>query len=376
MLFKFLIALLVSQFLSPSSALAGTVANCPPEPETNVPIASGDIYEGTKCTLNTPGDSDTFVFKANSGDTYHLATAINSGSEDICLTLYGPNLKEIAYQCTNFNWPYYQYSAGIDQKLSATGTYTMEVSERSAGAVNYAVSLERLNPFPPNEKEVGLDTDVTGNIVALTDSNAFIFTGATTGLYEVSATLPGNTSHDLCMTLYAPDGSLVESSALQNGTINPSCTNFNWPYYKYTVDIQFIPPKNGTYMAFLMEAGNHGTAIYNLEVSCLAGTCPKTPPLPCTLDNTATYNATSSTLAMQFTVGTKAAATWNAWLTSQNKMALQFSVPQPITNPPVVITKNITKLSKNGQVGVLSTLTTPTQGVVCSSWNLINTGTP
>jgi len=96
---------------------------------------------------------------------------------------------------------------------------------------------------------------------------------------------------------------------------------------------------------------------------------------PCTLKDTVKYNATSSTLTMNFTVGNTSAATWSAWLTDQNTITELFSVPQPITTPPMAITKTAS-LTKEGKVGVLSTLTTPTQGIICSSFVTVNTGTP
>jgi hypothetical protein len=97
----------------------------------------------------------------------------------------------------------------------------------------------------------------------------------------------------------------------------------------------------------------------------------------CTLDDTATYDATSSTLTMKFAINTFAASTWNAWLTYQNTIEQLFSVSQPMTkNPPETITKTYTDLPKEGEVGVLSTLTTPTHGIVCSSWVQVDTGTP
>jgi hypothetical protein len=56
-------------------------------------------------------------------------------------------------------------------------------------------------------------------------------------------------------------------------------------------------------------------------------------------------------------------------------METLFSVSQPITNPPKFITKILAGLPKEGIVGVLSTLSTPTKGIACSSWVQINTGT-
>ncbi|MFZ0889898.1 MAG: hypothetical protein WA005_15740 [Candidatus Binataceae bacterium] len=102
------------------------------------------------------------------------------------------------------------------------------------------------------------------------------------------------------------------------------------------------------------------------------------PPPSCTLEDTVTYGATSRILTMKFTIGNTiySAATWNAWLTYQHTIKSLFSVSQPITNPPKAITKTYTDLPEEGEVGVLSTLTTPTEGIVCSSWEQTNTGTP
>jgi hypothetical protein len=96
---------------------------------------------------------------------------------------------------------------------------------------------------------------------------------------------------------------------------------------------------------------------------------------PCTLTDSLSYNTSSKTLTMKFTVGNIVATTWNLWLTDQNSITNLFTTSQPITNPPVSVTKTTT-LSPEGSVGVLSTLTTATNGIYCSSYVQINTGTP
>jgi hypothetical protein len=95
----------------------------------------------------------------------------------------------------------------------------------------------------------------------------------------------------------------------------------------------------------------------------------------CTLQDTLSYNSSSGTLTTKFLIGNPTAVTWNAWLTYQNTIQQLFSVSQPITNVPKTVTQT-TNLSPEGTVGVLSTLTTSTQGIVCSSWAQTNTGAP
>jgi hypothetical protein len=356
-------AVLFGLLLIPRAALA-QVNNCPPEPASNVPLADGGIFTGANCTLLTDGDVDSFVFNGTSGDTYQLAVAINGAAQygpNFCLTLYDTSAKQIFSGCSDTAT--LAFSVVTDQTVTATGRYTIDVTEPSTGKLNYAVSLERLYPFPPNAQHVTLATVVAGDITPLTDSNAFTFgvaTTGTTGTYQVTATLPSvQYENNLCMTVYSPDGASAGSGCTDSATLS----------FKIQIDLK--QPQAGTYMAFLTEAGNDGTATYNLEVSCLVGSCKLVPS--CTLADTLSY--TSGTLSMNFTVENSYATTWNAWLIYQNTMVPLFSVPQPITPSPTPYPKTAA-LGSEGNVGVLSTLTTPTNGITCSSWAQIQTGAP
>jgi len=120
----------------------------------------------------------------------------------------------------------------------------------------------------------------------------------------------------------------------------------------------------------VFAGGNDGTVDYNLEVSCYLGTCQTKPP-KCELTDTLSYS--SGTLTMDFEVGTPVAVTWNGWLTVGNKMTSVFSQGLPITEPPTK--EQVTQtLSPSGVVGVLSTFTTTKNGITCSNWATINTG--
>jgi hypothetical protein len=445
--------LLIPMFLlAPQAALAQPhLANCPTEPQQNYPIASGDTFSGSNCILNTPGDVDSFVFSANAGDTYEVVLGYQGGGTNVCLALYDPNSKNIIPQtCTNGN------GIAPGKTLVTTGKYTIVVTEPAGGvqAVDaYALSLERINPFPSDAQTIALSKPVSGVIGAPTEQNVFTFNASTTGAYQAAITYTGGPVN-VCMSLYFP------------GTTSPNvsgCTNGN------TYAFQFTPPKDDNYMLLVNGAGNDATASYNLEVTCVLGSCPNKEPTtttltsspnpsadgqavtftavvssgegappdgetasfmsgktvlgtgtlsngtatfsdakltpgattsvtavypgdanflgstsntvkqvvsgPCTLTDSLSYSASSKTLTMKFTVGNTVATTWNIWLTDQNTMDELFSASQPITTPPVSITKT-TPLSAEGKVGVLSTLTTPTNGIVCSSWVQINTPTP
>jgi len=350
-----LTALFFGLVLVPQAALAQAhVADCPSEPQTGVAIASGDTYVGANCILYTPGDIDGYTFSGKVGDTWQFVLGYQGGPTNVCLTVYDPNFAIIIPQtCTNSD------GIVILKTLVTAGSYSIDVTEPtgSGQAVDaYAMSLERINPTPPDAQTIKLSTVVDGSI-APTEQNAFTFSGSTTGNYQVTLTYTGG-AINACVYLYAP-GSIVA-----NGS--SGCTNSN----SYTFD--FTPSQNGTYMLLINGQGNDASDTYNLEVTCLNNGCQPISP-PCTMKDAATY--ASGTLTMNFTVGNNVATTWNIWLSSQNTITTLYSAAQPKTVPPVNITKTAS-VSPAGEVGILSTLTTPTKGIFCSSYVQVNTGTP
>jgi hypothetical protein len=361
---KFLLHLtpvLFGLLLIPRAALAGT-ADCPTEPAANVPIVSGDVFAGANCVLSTPGDVDSFRFSANNGDTYQLVAATPGAvyPQNICLQLYNPSATVIFSGCSNTSGGV--ESVATDQKLTATGLYTMVVTEAVSGTLDYGVSLERLHPVPPDAQELTLGKAVAGQIT-LADTPAFTFEGLTTGTYRVSATMTSGTYPvNVCFVAYSPEGT----------TAGSGCTNSSGGVL--SIQTSFMPAQDGAFLVLVFEEGYNLSTDYTMTVSCLTGNCGSGFP-PCTLKDTLTYDATTSTLTMNFTTGNSFKATWNAWLTSQNSLVPVFSVSQPITVPPAAVTKTTT-LSPEGNVGVLSTLTYPTVGVTCSSWALAETGAP
>ena len=129
-------------FVTPAALAQGQ--DCPPEPASNTPIDDGEVFAGPNCTLQSPGDVDSFIFAAYSGQTFHMAVAINgSAPTNICLTLYDPNAVQIFSGCSSVGYPRYQNSVVNDQVLTVTGTYTIAITETGSGTLNYGVALDR-----------------------------------------------------------------------------------------------------------------------------------------------------------------------------------------------------------------------------------------
>jgi len=352
--------------LIPGPALAMSEAkDCPAEPTQNVVITSGTVYAGPNCMISPALDIDSFQFTGASGDTYRMIAAMDGETypKNICLELYDPNLTKVYSACSVSSANV--YAVATDRKMTVSGTYTMVITEQANDAtLHYQVSLERINTAPADARPLTLTQTVTDEINPLADMDAFTFTGMTTGTYRTIATIPsGSYPSDLCMVIYRPDGTVAGSG----------CTVASANVL--TIQVDTTPVQTGTHLILLYEAGYDRTVSYNLTVSCLLGTCGSGAPA-CTLKDTPTYDAASGTLTMKFTIGHQYPVTWNGWLTYQNTLESLWSESRAKTDPPVSVTKTRANLPKVGKAGILSTVTRTQKGITCSSWVLIDTGTP
>jgi hypothetical protein len=335
---------------------------CPAEPTQNVTITSGYVFAGTNCTIGPITDLDSFRFSGTANHVYRIALALNGGANgmNLCFELHGPS-GLIRTQCTNT--PYGVWAAVWDQKLPGTGVYTIVVSEAGNDqSVAYAISLQRLYTAPSERRTIEVAQSVNDEILPLTDSDTFGFYGNTQSTYRLTVTMAFVTGPNICASVFGPDSGTALSGA---------CTNSPYGVRSVTMDIK--PRQNGTHLILIAEGSYRNTVTYTVNLQCLLACDVPPPPPPCTLRNAPAYS--SGLLTMRFNLGTLSAATWNAWLTSQNGMRLLWSVSQPKTDPAVVITKTAS-VGPVGKVAILSTLTTPARGIICYSLATANTGTP
>ena len=94
-------------------------------------------------------------------------------------------------------------------------------------------------------------------------------------------------------------------------------------------------------------------------------------PPPCALDLVLSYAA--GTLTMDFTVGNLEPVTGSAWLVSGTNANLLGSIGLAINEPPISLSFPI-PVAQQGTIGVLATLTTSSQGIICSTWVIVDTG--
>jgi len=85
-------------------------------------------------------------------------------------------------------------------------------------------------------------------------------------------------------------------------------------------------------------------------------------------------STSGSTLTMDFTVGPPTAAKWNVFLSVADVVVPLFSIPLPAISPPFEFPLVIPGFPNLGGIGVLTTLTTPAAGIICSDWDTVVTG--
>jgi hypothetical protein len=92
----------------------------------------------------------------------------------------------------------------------------------------------------------------------------------------------------------------------------------------------------------------------------------------CTLNLTASF--IDGFLTLEFDLGTQEPATWNVWLTSQSEIINLVSAPLSMIDPPIPVHLTLPFFPSLGTIGILTTLTTPEAGIICSEFVLVDTG--
>lgn len=194
--------------------------------------------------------------------------------------------------------------------------------------------------------------------------NAAFGNGAATGM-----DLPLNTWTHLAGTFdgttyrFYINGQLVTTS---NGTLGEPNT------------VSFIIGGSGscsTFAGLIDEVSIYTRALSAADIAAIfnagsAGKCKTLPP--CTLSLEAQH--ADSTLSLAFTLGTQEPAIWTVWLTAQNEIVRLLSLPLGVLEPPVSVPFMLPFVPSLGTVGILTTLTTPDLGILCSEFATVDTG--
>ena len=84
-------------------------------------------------------------------------------------------------------------------------------------------------------------------------------------------------------------------------------------------------------------------------------------------------HSAQSGIKLEFELGTTEPTTWNLWAAVQGNVIRLINLSLPVIQPPINPSFTI-PVSNLGNIGFLTTLTTPTQGIICADWQMVNTG--
>ncbi|MHC4489590.1 MAG: hypothetical protein ACYSW7_10520 [Planctomycetota bacterium] len=325
-------------------AMAGAIEEgipCPPEP-TNMDIEYGDLVT---CSIDVIGDTDVFRFLADGGEKVVVQASKQGGTGTPCIELFDPEGTPIGSDCSSFG-------ARIDTGPPlAPGWHTILVTEQlNNDTVDYALALERIVPPSPTAQPIQYDESISDQINPVGDVDLFFFEGSVGDSITVQASRQGGTGTP-CIELFAPDGTLIGSD----------CSSFG-------ARIDAMLDQEGTHTILITEQLNNDTVDYELTLQCLGGHCLKFPYVDLDLEYT------DSTLTITFDLFTQEPTTLNLWLSVLNVTIPVWSIPLPTIDPPISIPIPIPGFPSLGTIGVLTTLTTPEDGIILSDWETVDTG--
>ncbi len=262
----------VSSVLS-NVVLASTVENAV---DTSVLIGRISLAYGDHTInsgLGTNVEVDNYQFSGVAGESMRVIVSTTTNGLDPKIVLRDPAGTVLQTASCNGN-DYWgtgiRCSTVIDQSLSSTGTYYINVSDVSSNeAGNYSLHLDS---YPPvnNWTGVAYDTPVDEALGHLGDMDFLAFNGtAGTGVQITFSSLsPGL---DPNLEIWDPLGNLIGNS---------SCNGND--YWGSGIICAVSPALNltesGIYKIGLADTGWNETGNYRLGVSCVYGACPSAAP--------------------------------------------------------------------------------------------------
>ncbi len=238
-----------------------------------VDIAYGDHTINSGLASNV--EVDNYRFSGVAGDSLRVILSTSTGGLDLQAVLRGPDGSIIQTVSCNGNAGSFgaatRCSAALDQTLSTTGDYFLNLSDLGANeSGNYTMSLD-LNPPVNNWTGIAYDEALDETLGHLGDTDFLAFNGAAgSGVQLTVASLSGGL--DLNLDVWDPLGNLIENVACNgnSGSFGAATLCSVTPELNLT--------ETGIYKIGLADTGWNETGNYRLGISCLYGACPSEAP--------------------------------------------------------------------------------------------------
>ncbi len=234
-----------------------------------VDLAYGDHTINSSVAVGV--EVDNYRFQGNTGDRVRLIVSSSTLGFDPQIVLRDASGAVVQTASCNGN-PFgpAQCTTNLDQTLSSTGTYFLNLSDIGSNeSGNYTLSLYQ---YPPvnNWDGIAYDAPLSEQLGHLGDMDFLAFSGsAGTG---VKISLASNTlGLDPLLEVWDPLGNLVESTSCNGNPFGPTICS---------VAPELNLTETGIYRIGLSDVGWNETGNYSIGVSCLFGDCPSAAPSP------------------------------------------------------------------------------------------------
>lgn len=173
-------------------------------------LAGGPITSGSSVTgsISGPSYSEVWTFTGTTGDRVVISAAPTGGTLTTQIRLSNPSSVEVVNTTANYT----------DYKLLASGTYTLTIQDIGLShSGTYSLTFVNITAGPLTS---GGDADggpiasasvATGQINAISDLDAFTFTGTAGSRVLIGAVATSGVSFNTTLTLYPPGGGAPET---------------------------------------------------------------------------------------------------------------------------------------------------------------------
>jgi hypothetical protein len=270
-------------------------------------------------------------------------------------------------------------------------TFTLSITTTGSnpGVVSIIPLGQLCGPFGGGTCEItGIPSGTQLKIVANSPSTPGVFAssggsaaGCTAGSSTCTFVITENSSATLAFNAGSYPSVTINLTGAPGkvGVGNSQCQNVDGGFSACTtywgtgseVTLQAGAPDSTAFAGFLNGTGN--------ATGCTTSPCTFTLTGSSSIDAKFTPCKVSpsmfgGTLHLNFDLGTVEPVRWNVYLSLHNTVRL-LSIALPVVDPPVQYGLPVPGIPPIGSIGVLTTMVDASDGITCSSWRTVDTGT-
>ena len=308
-----------------------------------VPVTFGDFVSGT---LESPAKMDCYSFSGTAGDTMRLQISRTSGNFDPTLEVFKDGIPLAGCSGTTT-----LTSLTFDCDIATSTTHAIFASDGGGdetGSYDLSLTCLTIPCDTPGEPDIDVSPLTVLERLPADEMAVRTLSISNLGTADLTWSLAEN-----------PEVGWLSEDSIGGTVIAGGSQDI-----QLTFDTAGLAPN--TYFTRLdVSSDDPDEPVVEVRVGLNV-------VASCTLSLTLDFAVDTLTYTVE--LGTLEPATWNVWLSTLNDITLQGSRSLGIINPPRTRSLTISGLANSGIVGVLTTMTTAIDGIVCSDWETIDTG--